>query len=327
MGTGLDSRYPYLFASFKVGGSMAKVTFEDQSEFRYSFAAGAEPITTIADGETVVIDTEDAYEGQIREPGDFRDRKTVPRSNPLSGPIYVEGAEPGDTLAVTIREIEPLIGQASTYVPSWWSHLGGTGTRQLMDEFLDVGWEQVSTILPIEGNEVIFDDEISLPYEPMVGTIGTAPAHGVIENGTPGPHGGNMDLTCLSEGSTVLLPVNTSGALLSVGDAHALQGEGEITLVGGEMPATITMDVAVRPGISLELPRIETDEYLYAVAARSGFGTLDDAIRLAYVHLADWLTERGMGKYDAWQLVGLNGRLLLGNISCVAAGFPRNHRS
>ena len=303
---------------------MVRISFEDQGEFRYSFAADAEPVATVADGDTVVVDTEDAYEGQIREPGDRRDREAVPRSNPLTGPLRIKGAAPGDTLAVTIREIEPAIGQASTYVPSWWSHLGGTGTRELMDEFLGVDWEQVSTILPVEGDEVVFDDDVSLPYEPMVGTIGTAPAHGVVDNGTPGPHGGNMDLTCLGEGSTILLPVNTPGALLSIGDAHACQGEGEITLVAAEMPATITMDIAVRPDVSLVWPRIETDEYRYALAARSGFGTLDDAIRLAYVHLVNWLTDSGVEKHDAWQLVGLDGRLRLGNVSCVAAGLPED---
>lgn len=303
---------------------MQRLSFEKQDSFCYGLSASAEPTLTVEPGKTVVVETEDAYLGQISEPGDRRDREEEPRSNPLSGPIYVEGAEAGDALTVDVKEIAPKRGQASTYVPSWFTYVGSLSDRKTMEEFLGVDLPNPSTILPIEDDTVQFGDGIELDYEPMIGTIATAPEDGTNPHGIAGPNGGNMDLPCLAPGSRITLPVNGEGARLYVGDAHAIQGDGEITFVGAEMAAEMTLAIDVEENSAPKWPRIETDEYIYTVATKSMYSDFTDAIRLAYVHLATWLTEFGIDRWDAWQLCALNGTLRIGNLHCIAAGFPKD---
>lgn len=303
--------------------AVKRLTFERQDGFCYSLDASADPTLTIEAGERVLVETEDAYLGQISEPGDARDREAQPKSNPLSGPISVEGAEPGDALAVTVQGIAPKRGQASTYVPSWWTYAGTLGDREAVESFLGVDLPNPATVLPIDGETVRFGDGVELTYAPMIGTIATAPAAGSAPHGTAGPHGGNMDLPCLAPGSRITLPVEGEGAKLYVGDAHALQGDGEITFVGAEMAAEIELTIDLEPGAAPPWPRIETEDHLYVVTAKTAYSDFADAIRLAYVHLATWLTEFGLDRWDAWQLCALNGVLRIGNLHCVAAGYPR----
>lgn len=302
-----------------------RLAFEDQGEFRYALDADHEPTLAVTSGQRVTVETEDAYLGQIAEPGDRRDREAEPRSNPLSGPIAVRDADPGDALLVHIEAIEPLRGQASTYVPSWWAFLPSLAARDTMEEFLGVEAANPATVLPIEGDVVRFgaDGTRFLPYDPLVGTIATAPASGVVPHGTAGPHGGNMDLRCVGPGSTVRLPVNREDAHLYVGDAHALQGDGEITFVAGEMAAEVTVTVEVESGAAPDWPRVETASHVWTAVGAGAYSTLSDAIRLAYVELANELVERtDVDRWEAWQLCALHGDLLVGNPHCVAAGFP-----
>jgi len=302
---------------------MRRLSFDDQEEFCYSLSASEDPRLSIDPGEQLTVETEDGFLGQISEPGDRRDRSEQPRSNPLSGPIYVDGAESGDALVIHVENIRPKRGQAATYVPSWWSYLGSLSARQTMEDFLEVDMPNPSTILPIEDGVVKFSDTLDLPYEPMIGTIATAPESGSLPHGTAWPSGGNMDLPCIQPGSTVILPVNTDGALLYIGDAHAIQGDGEITFVGAEMAAEITVEIEVEKDAAPNWPKVETDEYLYTVGVQNAYNELRDALRLAYVNLVNWLADYGIEKWDAWQLCALNGKVRLGNLHCVAAGYPK----
>lgn len=291
--------------------------------FHYTFDPRAEALCTVAPGEGVVIESEDSYHGQLFAHG-HRDRELEPRSNPLSGPIAVEGATPGDAVAVHIEAIEPLEDRASTYLPSWWWYLGPMGSRTLMDELLDVSPTREGVILPItEGDgdaAAVHLGDARVPYAPMVGTVGTAPVD-PVPNGGAGPHGGNMDLPCLGPDATIYLPVRVPGAQVFLGDVHAAQGEAEVTGVAAEMRARTTVRVDIVEGLTLSWPRIETPSHRYAVAATTDFSGLADAIRVAYVALVAWLVEEGMSRDAALRLVGIGGDLLVGNVNCVAAGI------
>jgi acetamidase/formamidase len=308
---------------------MHRITREAQERagYRYAFDPDDDPLLTVDPGERLVVESEDSYHGQLFAEG-RRDRSTEPRSNPLSGPVAVEGASPGDTLAVHVESIEPLEGRASTYVPSWWWYLGPMASRRAMDHFVGVDPPEEARELAIEldgdNTEGTIDvDGRTVPYEPMLGTIGTAPARTPAPNGPAGPHGGNMDLPIVRPGSTVYLPVNASDALLALGDAHAAQGEAEVTGVAAEMPARTTLQVDLLRNHGLSWPRVETDTHLYAVTAKTPFSTFEDAIRLAFVLLVGWLETRGFDQYDALRLGAVAGRLLVGNFNCVAAGLPK----
>ena len=300
---------------------MEELTIDRQGSFRYAFDRHDEAVMSIESGERIVVETANAYHGQIVKEG-HRDRDTEPRSNPLSGPIAVSGAQPGDTLAVSVEQIRPR-GPASTYVPSWWWFLGSPATRRAMDEFTGTQRPDEAVELPVEDDSIRLSDERSIPFEPMIGTLGTAPDGPPIPNAQVGPHGGNMDLPCLAPGSTAYLPVSVEGGNLYVGDAHAAQGDAEVLGVGAELPAEITLQVDLISGHELAWPRIETDERLYAVGGKTAYADFPSVLRLAFVLLAQWLVERGMEKWEAWRLCGLQAEVLVGNFQSVAVSIQK----
>ena len=164
----------------------------DQGEFCYTISPHNKPRLAMDPGEEVVVETEDAFSGQIRKEGDRRDLQKMPHSNPQSGPIYVRGAKKGDTLAVKIEDIQPLIGQGSTRIVSFW--YASKYDTDLASKFL--GHDAVphgTRVCPISDGKVHFGD-FAIPYRPMIGTISTADPMESYLSWLPGPHGGNMDL-------------------------------------------------------------------------------------------------------------------------------------
>ena len=294
--------------------------------FHYTLDARTTPLCTVAPGEQVSIESEDSYHGQLFDRG-HRDRDLEPRSNPLSGPIAVGGATPGDAVAVHIEAIEPLEDRASTYLPSWWWYLGPMGSRELMDDLLGLAPDREGAVLPIsetdDGTRTVHLGDATIPYAPMVGTVGTAPTE-PVPNGGAGPHGGNMDLPCLGPGATIYLPVRVPGGQVCLGDVHAVQGDAEGTGVAAEMRARTTVRLDIIEGLSLTWPRIETPTHRYFVAATTDFSGFADAIRVAYVGLVGWLVAEGMSRETALQLVGIAGELVVGNLHCVAAGIAHD---
>ena len=303
---------------------MKKFTLKDQGEFCYSIDPKNKPRMYLDPGETLIVETEDASSGQIRKLADKRDYKKAPYSNPQSGPFYVNGAEKGDTLVVELLKIVPSIGQGITRLQKWWWYLGHKETTQTISEFLRPDIPDGSRIMPIE-NETVYFDQLAMPYRPMIGTIGTAPELEAVSTYLPGHHGGNMDLPCVTNGCRLYFPVKVPGALLHIGDAHAIQGEGEISGVAVEMPSEVTLKVDLMKNKAIDWPRIENDEYIMGVGCTGVGRTLEDAIRLAYVNLALWMEEYGIDKWDAWELCSFLGKVTLGNIWCVAAGFPKKY--
>jgi len=181
-------------------------------------------------------------------------------------------------------------------------------------------------VCAIKDGKVYFGDKIVLPYKPMIGTIGTALEAEAIFAFYPGIHGGNMDLPEATVGNKLFLLVFMKGALLHLGDVHAIQGEGEINGAGIEIPAEVTVTIDLIKGKTIAYPRIESPDRIMSVCC-SGVGkTLADAIRIAFVDLVLWLEEDyGFERWDAYTLCGQVAEVRLGNIWTVAMKFPKEY--
>jgi len=256
------------------------------------------PVARVRPGERFVVETEDSRSGMTRTP-----ETTTPEhllamrargyhGNPVTGPVYVEGARAGDTLAVHVHEQEC----DSLGYQGYWPELFH------LEDFFD----SPSTVLrEIRDGKIVMDHGIEIPVRPMIGTIGTAPATEAILSGGMGRHGGNLDTPEICAGSTVYLPVEVDGALLALGDCHAVQSDGEIGEL--EMRSVITLSCEVIAGRSAAMawPRVETEDWLVTVAVAS---PLEEAGRLALREMIKWIEElTGISKHDAYLLVGLAG--------------------
>lgn len=258
------------------------------------------PVAHVASGETFVIETEDSRGGRTRTPETttaaylraMRERGYY--GNPVTGPILVEGAEPGDTLAVHI-----LAQECDT--------LGYMGYWPFLFHLEDFFQEPSTVLCEIRDGKVIFGHGIELPVRPMIGTIGTAPAVEAILSAGMGRHGGNLDTPEICAGSTVYLPVNVAGALLAVGDCHAIQSDGEIGSVEMRSVLTLRCEVEKRRSRAMTWPRVETPDVLVTVAVAC---PLEEALRLALRDMILWLEERcGLSRHEAYLLIGAAGHV------------------
>ena len=275
----------------------------------YEISRHNPPALTIESGETVSVETEDAFSGQIKKEGDRRDAVKMPYGNPQSGPIQVEGAGPGDTLAVHIERIDARLGQAATR----------TGGTVMIGEFIGLDVPHGTRICPVRDGKIWWSPRLGIPYRPMIGTIGCAPAMGVPTTGPAGDHGGNIDIKEVTEGNTIYLPVYVPGALLHLGDVHAAQGDGELCTTALEMPATVTMRIDLIKGKTIPRPRIRSSEELMTVAT----GTpMERSIARAYADLILWMEQDyGISRWDGYNLCTQVGTLSIGYfaIGTVAA--------
>jgi acetamidase/formamidase len=246
--------------------------------------------------------------------------------NPCTGPIYVEGAEPGDTLAVTIDEITITRDYAvSCLIPEFGGLCGTVYTRVLNDPL-----PQSIMLHPIGEAGMMYDPNLNIPLipvEPFYGTIGTSPALEAISTLSPGFHGGNMDAADICPGNTVHLPVNVKGALLFIGDGHAAQGDGEVSGVAAEVPTTGIITVDLIKGHATPTPRVISDDFLMSVGnARP----MEDAARIAFFDLVTWLsTDYGFDRLAAYQLCSQVSQVRLANmvdiLYSVVAKFPKRY--
>ena len=272
----------------------------DAQPLVYEFSRHNEPRARITPGESLLVESEDALSGQIRKPGDQRDKSKMPYSNPVAGPIYIEGAEPGDALAVRIEEINPRDGQCATY----------TGHPRLLSEWLGDDVPPGAHVCPIRDDEVHWSDDITIPYTPMLGCIGTAPAWGVPSTDPAGTHGGNMDIIETAPGATVFLPVYVPGGFLYLGDAHAAMGHGELSATGLEMAAETTITIDLRKNQNLLGPRIEAPEEIMTIATGA---PMEHAVSEGYARLIQWLeADHGWDRWKAYDLLTHVGRISVG---------------
>lgn len=192
-------------------------------------------------GETVVFETRDCYDNTITSSErPLGDREGL--SNPVTGALYVEGAEVGDILKIEIEDIK---------LRSWGVMRSSTTAGVFHEKYK----KREAIIFQVKDNKIYFDDKLILDADPMIGVIGTAPIEKEgIPTTTPGKHGGNMDCKKIVKGSTIYLPVNVKGGLLSMGDIHALMGDGEVFICGLEIAGEITVKVSVLKNIKLPTP-------------------------------------------------------------------------
>ncbi len=258
-----------------------------------------EPVIHVEQGEVFVVECEDARGGLTRTPETTTTEYLLEMKrkgwygNPVTGPIWVEGAEAGDTLAVRIHE---MTVDDLGWIPVW-PHLF---------HFEDL-IEQPETILcEIRDGLVRLTGERSVAVRPMIGTIGTAPPMEAILSGGMGRHGGNFDAEEVRPGSTVYLPVAVEGALLSLGDCHAVQSDAELASV--EMRSDVTLSCEVIKGRSpgSRWVRIETADSLVAVAMGR---PLEEAMWEAYRELIGWVRElTDLSVRDAYAVIGTAGQ-------------------
>lgn len=192
-------------------------------------------------GDTIIFETRDCYDNTITSSErPLGDREGL--SNPVTGALYVEGAEVGDILKVEIEDIK---------LRSWGVMRSSTTAGVFYEKYK----KREAIIFQVKENKIYFDDKLILEADPMIGVIGTAPSEkeGVLTT-TPGKHGGNMDCKKIVKGSIIYLPVNVKGGLLSMGDIHALMGDGEVFICGLEIAGEITVKVSVLKNIKLPTP-------------------------------------------------------------------------
>ncbi|MGA3406929.1 MAG: acetamidase/formamidase family protein [Candidatus Bathyarchaeia archaeon] len=300
---------------------MTKISYVDIG-LRYMLSPYYAPVARVKSGDIVTLETQDATGGQIRREGDV---ERVPWGNPVVGPVYIENAENGDSVSVTIEEIKPLEGQGTTYVGEFTdSYATGTSIMKFAGEPLP----KSVTSCRIHDGRVFLKNGISLPYEPMLGVVGVAPSLELESMSTsydPGHYGGNLDIPEICPGNTVFLPVFHQGGLVYVGDAHAVQGDGEITGTAVEMSAEVRLRLAVHKGKKIECPRIETEKELICVATTNYGKCLKEAIVEAFLQLSIWIeTDYGLNRHDAFILCGQAGKIRIGNLWTVAAKMQKS---
>jgi acetamidase/formamidase len=273
---------------------MQRVT---RDRLSYVFDRRVAPVLRVASGETFVIETEDSRTGMTRTP-----ETTTPaflkamrargyHGNPVTGPIAIEEAEPGDTLAVHIQAMKC-------------DSLGYTGYWPFLYHLDDWLTEPVTELVEIRDGQVIYNlqtrsgiQPLRMQARPMIGTIGTAPALEAIASGSMGRHGGNLDVPEIAPGSTIYLPVLVPGALLFLGDCHACQGDGEVSGVEMRSEVTLSATVLKRWTRSMAWIRVETATHLVSVACDR---PLESAQWLAIREMILWLEERhGWTKAEA----------------------------
>ena len=277
----------------------------EPAEYAWTFG-GAAPVRRVRPGTVLELWTEDCFAGKVRSPSDLVSEVCqFPFLNPQTGPFHVEGAEPGDTLAVHFVSIEPARDwAASTTVPLFGALTATHTTAMLHEPLPEVVWiwklDRAARTCRFEAREGSW--AVDLPMDPMHGTLGVAPANLEVRSAlVPDAFGGNMDTPELRAGVTCYLGVNVPGALVSLGDGHARQGEGETCGVAVEcaMDTVVVLDVV--KGASCPWPRIESDTHLMTTGSAR---PLEDAFRIAQADMVGWLhADFGLGVLDAYQLV------------------------
>ena len=278
-------------------------------ELKYTFGGNA-PVMHLKPGTILETWTEDCFDGAVKSPTDLPSKVApVGHDNPQTGPFFIEGAEPGDTLAVHILHLEPANDHAiSSSYPNFGTLTGSDYTATLNEPLPEKVWWYTVNKEKGTASTKLGDRTLEIPMHPFLGCIATAPQRGEVRwTVTPEAYGGNMDAFQIKDGATVYLPVNVKGALLEFGDGHLAQGEGEIIGTALEAALNVKIQVDLIKGKSINWPRIENDEYLMATGS---YRPLEDAFRIAYKELVMWLVnDYGYDMMDAYQLCSQVGEV------------------
>jgi len=263
----------------------------------------APPVARLKPGDILETNTVDAFGNAIQKPGDTL--SMVKGDNALTGPFYIEGAAPGDTLAVKILDLQVDGEQGvGAFAPGFGALNETNYTPMLHTPLPERIW-----FYPIDHatNTATFkaldsDFSVKIPLHPFFGCIGVAPANGETRNAiVPAEFGGNMDAPEVSVGNTLYLPVNVAGAVLYMGDGHAAMGDGEVAGTAIEVPLRTRLQVDVIKGQKINWPRFENEQAIMTVGA---YRPLDDCLRIAFTELVGWIhKDYGLSEFDAYELL------------------------
>ena len=315
------------------GPVFAKTVNYVPQQIYFTYCFSHPPAARIASGDTVVTKTRDASNDAFKP----TDKTLAPsldltRVNPQTGPFFVEGAEPGDTLKVHIDKISlnrdwgwggaiPFFGALA---PEYKTMMVTPPVPdQLFIWRLDA--RRNVGILDMPKSKI---GRVEIPLRPFFGTIGTAPpGKECLSSLVPGPHGANMDFNEVVQGVTMYFPVFEPGALFMIGDGHAAQGDGEIMGAAVETSFDAQFTVDVIKGKKINWPRLENDRYIMSIGSTR---PLMDALRLACSDLIDWLaTDYGYDKMEAYQLLGQQADIEIANVVdpqySVACGIDKKY--
>jgi len=245
------------------------------------------PVLRIQSGDTVIFECRDAFNQTIQKPDDLPINFDMELINPATGPVYIEDAEPGDTLEVHIEKIDVAEQGSCCIIPDF---------GYLAPEFPEP-WTQ---IIPIIDGYAIFSDSVKIPIDPFPGTLIVAPAEGSHGTLIPKEYGGNMDSRACTVGTIVYLPVLVEGALFGVGDVHAVQGDGEVCGTAVEIDADVTIKLVVNKEKKIKRPHYENDEFYMTTAWGE---TTDEACKIALRDMINWIVqEKGLTRQEAYAL-------------------------
>jgi amidase len=273
-----------------------------EKDLKYVYAT-LPPVARIRPGDILETNTVDAFGNVLQKPGDTLDK--VKGDNPLTGPFYIEGAQPGDTLAVKILDLQVDSNQGVGALAPGFGALNTTFYTPMLNAPLPPKiW-----FYPIDhsSNTATFraldsDFSVQIPLQPFFGCIGVAPAGGEARSSiVPAEFGGNMDTPEARAGNTVYLSVNVAGALLFLGDGHAAMGDGEVAGTAIEVPLRARLQLDVIKGKAIRWPRFENADSIMAVGA---YRPLDDSLRIAFYELVQWIhSDYGLSELDAYELL------------------------
>jgi acetamidase/formamidase len=284
---------------------MPQTHYFPPDQVHFTWDTGNEPVLTIDSGDTVIAHTRDVSDNQIGPNSTTADIANLDwdRVYPLAGPIAVKGAEPGDTLAIEILDL---------HTQGWgWTAILPGGLGLLPDDFPDA-YLRIFDLSP--GDVTWFREDIGIPLEPFLGTMGVCPAGAsAVAVMPPGVFGGNLDTRQLTRGTTLYLPVQVDGALFSCGDAHGAQGDGEVCVTGIEAPMAGSFRLTVEKGRSIPAPQWSAPGPLTRRVDAGGFYATtgvgpdlfvasQDALRAMIAHLT---ATRSLSPEDAYVLASL----------------------
>src|SRR5437773_7091567 len=271
----------------------------------------AEPVARLKSGDILETNSVDAFGNAIQKPGDTL--SLVKGDNPLTGPFYIEGAEPGDTLAVKILDLQVDGDQGvGAFAPGFGALNSTNYTPMLHPPLPEKIWfypiDRATNTATFHALDSPFS--VKIPLHPFFGCIGVAPAGGEARSSVvPAEFGGNMDSPEASVGNTVFFPVNVPGALLYMGDGHAAMGDGEIAGTAIEVPLRARIQVSVIKGKKINWPRFENEDAIMTVGA---YRPLDDCLRIAFTELVGWIhQDYGLSEVDTYELLSKVGRIHL----------------
>jgi amidase len=294
-----------LGTAFAQSGEEGKVVHYqlNPKDLKYTYSASYQPVARLKSGNILETNTVDCFGNAIQKPGDTLSMSVG--DNPLTGPFYIDGAEPGDTLAVKILDLQVDGKQGIGALAPGFGAINSTNYTPMLNPAI----KEKIWFYPIDHttNTATFQAldskyTVKIPLHPFFGCIGVAPAGGEARSSVvPEAFGGNMDSPEASVGNTVYFPVNVPGAMLFLGDGHAAMGDGEVAGTAIEVPLRSRVQVRVIKRRKINWPQFENDDYIMTVGA---YRPLDDALRIAFTELVDWIhKDYGLSEMDAYELL------------------------